>query len=59
MAWPTKSSTATDLSKLLGMYGLIITRGKKAKAGKKTAGYTEALRSRFYYAKWIYVTLTP
>lgn len=54
MVWPTKSSTAADLSKLLGMYGLIITRVKKAKGEEKTAGYREALRSRLYYAKCIY-----
>lgn len=35
MAWPTKNTAATDLSKLLGMYGLIITRGRKKEKEKK------------------------
>lgn len=29
MAWPTKNTTVTDLSKLLGIYGLIITQREK------------------------------
>lgn len=54
MAWPTKNTAATDLSKLLGMYGLIITRGRKKEKEKKkkAAGYRKVLKSRIYYAKW-------
>lgn len=54
MAWPTKNTTVTDLSQLLGTYGLMITRRKKKGSCGETAGYREALKSRLYYSKWIY-----
>lgn len=49
MAWPTKNTTVTDLSKLLGMYGLIMTRRRKKGPCGETAGYREALRSRLLF----------
>ena len=38
MVWPTKNTAATDLGKLLGMYGLIITMGKKKEKKKRQQG---------------------
>lgn len=49
MAWPTKNTTVTDLSKLLGMSGLIMTRRRKKGPCGETAGYREALRSRLLF----------
>lgn len=47
---PSKNTAATDLSKLLGMYSLIITWGKM------TAGYRKALKRRIWCQM---ATLTP
>lgn len=49
MAWPTKNTTVTDLSQLLGTYGLMITRRKKKGSCGETAGYREALKRREFF----------
>lgn len=48
MVWPTRNTAVTDLSKLRGICGLIITRGENAHRHRK------ALKSRIYHAKWIH-----